>query len=901
MIKNAIILLSFLSIVTKGISQNQTTNWYFGDGAGISFNNGSMMVLNNGAMLAPAGCSSISDNDGNLLFYTNGATVWNSNHQIMENGSGLSGLTDQTQTSIIIPNPENEALYYLFSIRKDSGNTFEKGVYYSTIEFSTTHPLGHITEKNIHLVNESSERITAIYIPELNYYKVITFSREPYIFVFGVPLPEDEPIDTFSFFNVTQNGVTISSTVTTNIPAISMAGAMKVSPNGEHLAIADNEKNRIYLYDIDAQSESIQYSTHIFTGLFGAPEIFSYGLEFSPDSQILYYSSFKDNSSAIFKYIINSQEVINDKIFVGSSLQHMVGSLQLAIDGKIYISNYSTNDTNIDKISVINKPNEPSAECGFESLNIDVSPKFSKKGLPNFVQTFFENRIIAEEQCVSEIFSFDLNAYGPIESVVWEFGDGNVSNDINPSHQYLNDGIYTVKATIIVYGKTIELYKQLEVYPLPIVTDGLTITQCDTDSDGISYFNLYDFANQIENNNEQDFELSFYHSYDDALNESSPIENPEIYQNLSNPEQIFTKIISPRGCVTIGNFFIESSYAYLGDIDAIYACEGSDGIFENSIGKFVLSNKIEEIRALFSIPESSIITFYQSLQDAQTMTNSLRNNIDTASTSIWVTISNVDGTCGGIGSFNLIVTSNIYIDIEDQYVLCHESMQPPLVLDGGISNHNWEWRDNNDTILSNQRLFTVHEPGNYSLTAYKTEYGIECSRVKTFNVAQSGIPTFNEVIARDYQIEIDINGNSSYEYSLDGSNYFGQGTKHTFTNVNAGIYTVYVRDQENCEPPINKTISLIGIPKFFTPNGDGKNDSWKIEGVSNALYQSLEVWIFDRYGKSLVFMDLNTNNQGWDGTFNGQTLTTTDYWFKAILTDQQLNKLVFAGHFSLIN
>src|SRR5690606_32763962 len=101
-------------------------------------------------------------------------TIWNSNHQVMVNGDGLSGDIDLTQNSIIVPNPTNEDIYYIFTLRTVVGNFFSPGVYYSTIDFSTN-ALGVVTDKNIRILNTSSERITGIFLPEENYFKIITF------------------------------------------------------------------------------------------------------------------------------------------------------------------------------------------------------------------------------------------------------------------------------------------------------------------------------------------------------------------------------------------------------------------------------------------------------------------------------------------------------------------------------------------------------------------------------------------------------------------------------------------------------------------------------------------------------------------------------------------------------
>ncbi len=885
-------LLFFCSICVN--SQNETANWYFGNGAGLSFNNGVLTVLNDGNMVAPEGCTAISDRDGNLKFYSNGETIWNSNHQVMSNGNGLSGDVNLTQNSIVVPNPTNEDIYYLFTLRTAVGNFFSPGVYYSTIDFSSN-PLGVVTDKNIRILNTSSERITGIFLPEENYFKVITFSKEPYVPVFGTPPPTNIEINTFNFIDVTSAGVSYSSSTIVDRATLSEVGAMKISPNGQKLAIADNGRGRIFMYNINAASDQVEYTSYINTGVFGAPDLPPYSVEFSPNSKVLYFTY---GYGAVFRYDLFSPSLTNDKVGIGSNALFPSAALQLASDGKIYIANYASDGSPSNYMSVIHDPNNVD-ENSYDGVSINLGSNGSLLGLPNFIQSYFENRILVKDRCVTDTFTFELNAYGPVTSAQWYFGDGNSSNGLTPNHQYDNPGFYIVKAEIEVYGKLIDLYKKVEVFPLPSVEENLTINQCDTETDGIAFFNLYAFEDMIDNTETIDFDLEFYHSYNDALNSNAPIDNPESYENTTNPEQIFVSISSPEGCISISSFYIESTYSAINAIPDMFSCENSDGIDGNSLGVFDLRDKRNVIRNEYNLTTASNIAFYASLQDAQTFTNPLPPQYISSSSTIWVTITGEDGECGGVGPIRLIVNSEISFNIEDTYYICHPSMQPPIVLDGGAANHQWNWLNQSGQIISSQRFFEVSQAGSYSLVAYKTENTLECSRRKDFNVLNTGIPEFSEIIAENSQIQVEIDGMSSYEFSLDGVNYFGSGTSHTFFNVEAGSYTVYVRDLENCEPPISQPVSILNFPKFFTPNNDGYNDTWKIEGIRDDIYQYVAIYIYDRYGKYLYYIDLETNSYGWDGKYNGKMLIASDYWYTAVLIDTENNTFKKSGHFTL--
>ncbi|VAV85031.1 hypothetical protein MNBD_BACTEROID02-921, partial [hydrothermal vent metagenome] len=103
-------------------------------------------------------------------------------------------------------------------------------------------------------------------------------------------------------------------------------------------------------------------------------------------------------------------------------------------------------------------------------------------------------------------------------------------------------------------------------------------------------------------------------------------------------------------------------------------------------------------------------------------------------------------------------------------------------------------------------------------------------------------------------------------------------------------YNVFVRDKEGCGKDSSE-VTLLDYPKFFTPNNDGYNDFWQIRGISK--YPTSEIFIFDRYGKLLK--QLSPTEQGWDGSFIGKQMMSTDYWFTVKLN----NGRTFQGHFTL--
>ena len=122
-------VISFSSIVC---AQKQYNNWYFGENAGLSFNNSEVVSLYDSEMNQNEGCSSISDSNGSLLFYTDGVSVWNRNHVIMNNGFGLFGHLSSTQSALIVQKPLSDNLYYIFT--QGSAYDPDYGLHYSILD-----------------------------------------------------------------------------------------------------------------------------------------------------------------------------------------------------------------------------------------------------------------------------------------------------------------------------------------------------------------------------------------------------------------------------------------------------------------------------------------------------------------------------------------------------------------------------------------------------------------------------------------------------------------------------------------------------------------------------------------------------------------------------------------------
>ncbi|WP_339886269.1 T9SS type B sorting domain-containing protein [Polaribacter vadi] len=890
--------LFFLFICISISAQREADNWYFGNKAGINFKNPKTEILNDGELNTPAGSASISDRNGNLLFYTNGKTVFNKNHEIMENGDGLATTIENTQTSIIIPKPNSEEIFYIFTTKTTSSTNpiLTEGIFLSEVEISSRYPLGLVLSKFQSIRESASERITAVHHAD---------GKSIWVIIFGpISRIEDTPINTFSIFKIDENGLS-TPIVSQHKETKSKAGAMKASPNGKYIAIADNdrENENIDLYDFNNNTGQISFKKEITSRIpFGCCT--PYGLAFSANSEILYISA----NPIIAQYFINTNPFPNDPLFsglliIGGVQENNLGSLQLASNGKIYVSLYDENNS-VNKIGVINNPEKIGADTNFENHSLDLEMGASLKGLPNFIQSYFRNRIITENKCIFDPFNFNIDAYAPVTNILWDFGDGNYSSEMSPNHTYTTPGNYLVTATITINNKSRDVYKNVTAFAIPILSPNKELVECDEDFDGISTFNLFSITNQITNPILNEV-LTFYKNLNDANNNLNPIINPENYTNTTPDEEIFVKATNENGCYEITSFKIKANYVSLGNISDFYTCENSDEISGNQIGNFNGRAIASSIKNQLGISDRTSLKFYPSYIKAQTNTNELIGAFSSKTATIFVKAQEADFSCGGIQSFNVIVNPDPIINLQDTYSICfNPSLKPPVIISADASNDRYEWRNSQGNIISVSKDFTLDTVGEFSLTAYKAENGLLCSNSKTFVVENPEKAVFSniEVNTEDETnniVSVSIQGNSTYEFSLDNVNFTGNSSTFTFNNVEAGLRTIYVRDINNCEEPIFTEVSVIGFKNFFTPNGDGKNDYWNIYGLNNDSFKTINVRIFDRYGK-LIHQITDFTSLGWDGTYNSEKLIANNYWFKADIVDKDNNLISKTGYFSLI-
>ncbi|WP_084404193.1 T9SS type B sorting domain-containing protein [Flavobacterium tegetincola] len=240
--------------------------------------------------------------------------------------------------------------------------------------------------------------------------------------------------------------------------------------------------------------------------------------------------------------------------------------------------------------------------------------------------------------------------------------------------------------------------------------------------------------------------------------------------------------------------------------------------------------------------------------------------------------------CYAVTSFKVVVGMKPAVMTPAPAFIC-ENFTKKLTAENGFDAYEWSTGETTQSIVVNQ-------PGTYTVTVKNVYDEFSCDASVNYIVTSSGPATIQSVETSDWSSNknsatINVTGSGTYVYSLDNVNFQ---TSNTFTDLLPGFYTVYVKDINGCGT-VKEDFVLLNYPKYFTPNGDGYNDTWHIR--FSAYEPNLNVDIFDRFGKFII--RLKGGEAGWDGTYNGQTLFSTDYWFVVIREDGK----VYRGHFSL--
>ncbi len=901
------IIISLIICFASGFSfaQSEAANWYFGYNSAIRFNqaNNSVSSLSGGQINTNEGCASISDDSGDLLFYTDGITVWNKNHLVMSNGRGLFGDPSSTQSGIIVPKPDDPNIYYIFTVDNHDFDGTHLGLNYSTVDMSLDGGLGAITTKNTNLLQECSEKVTAVLKDCISKsIWVVTFSSEDGI---------SPGFTTFHAFEVSNSGVSntaVKSPFTLNITE--NRGYLKLSPDGKKMACANVDEG-LFVYDFNASTGKVSNQVRL---NINSPNGNAYGLEFSPNSQLLYVHASNDyfdredpsqneiasnHRSLLIQYNLSASDIQGSAITIDDR-QLYRGGLQLGPNGKIYRALSETYTQGLPFLGAINNPNVIGAGCNYQHNAVSLSPNTSSQGLPPFIQSFFNAQIDIIQNgesttnlalCVGDSYTLKTENI-PGASYIWTL-DNNLLGETDYDLEVASGGHYEVyidpnNGDCAIEGEAFVIYNEN-----PVAYDH-TILQCDEDGtlDRRTLFNLNE-ANDILTGGVANLSTKFYTD----ISRTSGFEiDGDIFRNTSDIQTIYVEVVNNNtGCFDYSELTIAVSSTDANDVSLPPVCD-DDG---DEDGYHIFNLKDAESDIIDGLPAGLDVSYFETYNDAllevDNLGTSFKNTIRYNQT-IYARVENANN-CYGISEVHLVVNKLPNIDTDELTYYCLNRFPQNIRLNAGVigdspSNYTYLW-SHGDTNYETP----INEPGTYTVTVTSKANG--CSKERRINVEASNIATINSIevvdASQNNTITVLASGEGLYEYALLNSEGVQTPfqTNNAFENVAPGIYTVIVSDSKNDCGEVPNQVSVIGFPKFFTPNNDGVNDTWQVVGISGMFQPNSTVLIFNRFGK--LVKQLNPLGEGWNGRFKGERLPADDYWFAVTLQDGR----VFKNHFTL--
>lgn len=534
-----------------------------------------------------------------------------------------------------------------------------------------------------------------------------------------------------------------------------------------------------------------------------------------------------------------------------------------------------------DYIDATNDNYDGVATFDFSSVNTDIAAFIPNS---NYTVTYYSNQTdaLSEINAIPDISNYRNIGY-PNTQNIWVRVDSNVDNSCFGLGAYIT---LVVERTPIVHT----------------VGTNNVIRACDDDHDGIFSFNTSSLSSDILQT-QTNVDVAYF----DDLGNSIPTINPLV---VNGTKTITVRLTNNPSTASDGPCFVERTIQFIVDAKPeaypittnLIECDDeiNNPLLQNGTFPFNTATLQNEI-----LQGQTGMQVTYTLANGTTYTNALPNPFESGTQNVLVTVTNpLNTNCTATTTLNFVVNPLPNIDLNqdggDDEIVCNNLPNLSVTLNAGVvgvtpSVYTYQWFLNNAIIngATNYSL-TVTVAGTYSVEV-TTPMG--CKLTRTIQVVASEIAEIQQINIVDLyevnSIEVilatGLAGN--YEYSLDEINGPYQ-SSNIFTNVTMGFHTVYVRDINGCGV-LPEYVSVLGAPQFFTPNGDGYNDTWYIKGTSQTFHKNLIVHIFDRYGKLLKQISPITG--GWDGTYNGAMLPSDDYWYVIKVDDGRIVK----GHFSL--
>ena len=945
---------SFQFIQVGKCNTREADKWHFGAGCGIDFSNGAPVSILGAMLDAYEGSASVAHRTtGDLLFYTDGETVWDSTHTAMANGTGLySDPWMSSQAALIVPWPGDTSKHFIFTAAPYWIVGPGGGIHYSVVDMTLNAGLGDVTTKNQPMLNPATEKLTGVrHCNGVDYWV----------------LSHEWNTNNFYAWLVTSAG--ISDTVISSVGRVhsgddwTAMGTLKASPNGKKLAIAVMDFDTLYsteLFDFNPSTGVVS----------NAVELPSYpcpfGLSFSPNSSLLYVAGFEwCVSEKLIQFDISS----GDSLIIAQSETDLytwsgaLGSLQIGPDGRIYLAHDITT-----YLGVINNPNAVGTACNFVLNGFYLGGEYSTHGLPNFIDSYFDTDapeiigpVLVCPLDTSTVYSLEgVNcSSGTVE---WEvIGGANITSftdssaTLNFSDSGLANLIVKMTTSCAVSFDTILIM----VNSPPSVDLGADTAICTGDSvifnagfgftnyewqDGSTnivltasmlgeywvkvtdsvgcvardtvFLTVADSAITVNLGNDTvvcdghivtlDAGGGFdqYVWQDNSTNQSFTTWFPGTYWvTITNScgttaTDTIEIVAASNAAVDLGNdtsicpgasFTLSAGSGFTSyewqdassNQDLLAATSGefwvvatdSVGCYATDTVVITVFNSVEVnlgndttacagVNIIFDAGPGYVSYLWQDASSAQTFTSTLAG-------AYWVQVTDSMGCTSTDSVLLSIIDTSVAVDLGNDTVICSGDV---IVLNAGDNSNTFVWLGG-----STDSVYFVGAPGIYWVLATNSCGNSASDTIIVIGVGSSIVDLGTDIIlCEEANTTFDAGGGFSSYLWQDGSS--GQ----TFTGSSQGSYWVIAMDSNGCNhsDTVNITISSdvcsysLFIPDIFSPNGDGENDRFFIQGKG---IESLSLVIYNRWGNKVFEnnrFSANDPQAGWDGKYKGKALNS---------------------------
>ncbi|MFT4031345.1 MAG: gliding motility-associated C-terminal domain-containing protein [Siphonobacter sp.] len=894
-----------INVKICGQSQQSTSNWYFGSNAGISFSGGSASVITDGKLDVPEGTSTISDENGNLLFYTDGQVIYDKNGDLMGSITAaldsikMGGSLSSTQAALIVPEPSCRGCittYYVFTTRDVNDST--KCLEYSVVDMRLNNGNGLITQKNVTVQCNITERLTSVMNPADSTYWLLT---------------HEYGSNNLILKRITANGVEDASTISIGIPETSEyqgEGQIKFSNDGTKIGLvvpgSGTDHNYVEIYNFGDSTGTITSLVTLDLGL-APPTV--YGIEFSPDGTKVYITlkGDGDSTSVLLQYDLTSGDstiIAASKLVISTSTE-VYGALQYAADGKIYMAIEGSSS-----LGVINDPDGTTlTEIDFEEDGFSLGGKTSGLGLPNFVQSDIEPPtgpgISVDGLCFGDTTSFSS---GPIcdpleDTYQWDFGDGTTSTQSAPTHVYAAANTYTVTLRQTNACKDTTMTYQVTINPTPDPNLGTDITKCATSVELDSKVTLANsqyvwmrdgtILDVPSTASKITVDTSGTYIVLVALGECSDSDTitvsllqPPSYQ--LQPDTSFcaggsVQLSAESGGTayqwsngeTTQQITVNQSGTY--SVNVTIPQNGIDCVVSDTINVSVLPVPTVNVGSALSICANNA-----PVQLAASPTGGSWSGTGVDSTGLFTPSTQIVGTqtliysvtaangCIGSAAKQVTVAVAPVFSLGPDQTYCADSTVTLSAPDTTGARYLWS---TGATTVS----ISPTASGSYAVTMIIGS----CRGSDTVAVTILPLPNVSVqdqaslCVADNQTVRLDAGGNYTmhYYWSPTGD------TTRAITVTQVGVYTVEVQNTYGCTETHNINVvdlceAEIYVPDIFTPNGDGQNDDLHIV-TKYVLDQDYELRIYNRWGE-LIFRTTDKNER-WDGKYKGRDFPPQSY------------------------